>query len=62
MWGESVVSIRDSVKVEDIFEENEDENDEPRTMPDIEDSVDSTSRLTNYEIFCNKLVIAEVQL
>ena len=47
-WEDSVTSARTNVKDdEDIFIEHEDDREEPRIMPDIEESVDSTDRLLN---------------
>ena len=61
-WDESIATVRDDVKAECIFEGHEDNNEETKMTPDIEDSVNSTGRLINQQKFCEKLVNTKVQL
>ena len=58
--GDSITPAIEDVKVEDIFEEHEDWDEEHRTTPDVEEQVDSTSTIINQQLFCDKLVNAEV--
>ena len=51
-WGDSVTPARTDVKAdEDVFIEYEDEDEEPRIIPDVEESVDSTGLLLNQQNF-----------
>ena len=59
-WGDSVALVQAGVEVEDVFHEHEDEDEKPKTMPDIEDSVDSTGRVINQKPFYDALINAEV--
>ena len=59
----SVTLARSDVKaVEDVFMEHEDDEEEPRTTLDIEESVESTGRLLNQQPFYDRLINAEVEM
>ena len=60
--GDSVTPIKLDVKLEDDFHECADDGEEPMTMPDIKDSVDSTSKVINQQHFYDRLINAEVEL
>ena len=62
-WGDSVTPARTDVEAnEDVFMEYEDDDEKPRIIPDIEESVDSTGRLINQQPFYDRLINAEVEL
>ena len=62
-WGDSVTPTRTDIKAdEEIFMEYEDDEEEPRIIPDIEESIDSTGRLLNQQSFYDRLINSEVEL
>ena len=59
--GNSVTHSEDDEAVLE-YNEYEDEYEEPRIIPDIEEPVDSTGKPINQQPFYDKLINAEVQL
>jgi hypothetical protein len=60
-WGTSMSAPPDKPKDEE-FEEYQDDYEEPRIIPDIEDMVDSGGRLLNQQPMYDRIINAEVQL
>jgi hypothetical protein len=60
-WG-TAMSAPPKESKEDEFEEYTDDDEQPRIIPDIEDSVDSNGRLINQQPMYDRIINAEVQL
>ena len=53
--------MRSDVKAdEDVLIENEDDDEKPRIMPDVEASFNSTGRLINQQPSCDRLINIKV--
>ena len=52
----------DSNENENEFDEYHDDDEEPRTIPDVEDDIDFSGRLLNQQPAYDKLINAEIQL
>ena len=62
-WGTSFTPPNETSPTDDeIWKEYEDEDESPRTLPDIEDAVDANGRLINQQPAYDRLLNAEVQL
>jgi hypothetical protein len=60
-WGTAMSAPPEESK-DDAFEEYFDDDEQPRIIPDIEDSVDSNGRLINQQAMYDRIINAEVQL
>jgi hypothetical protein len=61
-WGTSINPPTDTADKDDEWEEYEDPDEPARTVPDIEDTVDSRGHLLNQQPAYDRLINAEVQL
>ena len=62
-WGTSITPPKTSDQTEDSnFEEHTDEDEDPRVIPETEDTVDSRGRLIDQQPVCDRLINAKVQL
>ena len=60
--GDPVTSLESDARLEDDHHEHARDNEEPRMIPNIEDSVDPTSKVANKQPFYGMFVNAEVEL
>jgi hypothetical protein len=61
-WGTSMSAPPMEIKDDDTFEEYQDDYEEPRIIPEVEDTVDSSGRLLNQQPMYDRIINAEVQL
>ncbi len=61
-WGTSMSAPPMEIKDDDTFEEYQDDFEEPRIIPEVEDTVDSSGRLLNQQPMYDRIINAEVQL